>query len=211
MKPKQQSWPLVIEALILFIGIPLLFYWDLVPLPKVSVLILAAGYCGWQLWRDPDFGISMLVKRESKNISKDLLIRLPFVIVVLVGIIWILHPDRVFAFPSERPIMWMVVMLLYPFLSALPQEFIFRTFFFHRYGELLTLKYGTILASSAAFSFLHIVYDNWWAVGLSFLGGLLFSITYYRTKSLYWVTVEHALYGCLVFTLGMGNYFYEAF
>jgi len=211
MKSKQEAWALVFEALTLFVGIPLLFYWDLVPLPKVLVLLLAAGYCGWQLWQDPDFGISMLVRRESKNISKDLLIRLPLVIIVLVAIIWVLHPDRFFAFPSERPVMWMVVMLLYPLLSALPQEFIFRTFFFHRYGELITLKYGTILASTASFSFLHIIYDNWWAIGLSFLGGLLFSITYSRTKSLYWVTVEHALYGCLVFTLGMGNYFYEAF
>jgi len=211
MKSKQQSWALVLEALTLFIGIPLLFYWDIVPLPKVSVLILAAGYCGWQLWRDPDFGISMLAKKSQKNISRDLLIRLPFVILALVIIIWILHPDRFFVFPSERPVVWMVVMLLYPLLSALPQEFIFRTFLFHRYGELITLKYGTILSSTASFSFLHIIYDNWCAIGLSFLGGLLFSITYSRTKSLYWVTVEHALYGCLVFTLGMGNYFYEAF
>jgi membrane protease YdiL (CAAX protease family) len=211
MKSKQDSTFLVFELLILFVGIPLLFYWDLVPLPKVSMLILAAGYCGWQLWRDPDFGISMLVRKDSQDVSRDILMRLPFVIIALVGIIWVMHPDQFFAFPSERPIVWMVVMVVYPLLSALPQEFIFRTFFFHRFGEFFTLKYGTILASTAAFSFLHIIYDNWWAVGLSFLGGLLFSITYERTKSLYWVTVEHALYGCLVFTLGMGSYFYEAF
>lgn len=211
MKSKQQSWLLILEALVLFVGIPLLFYWDVVPLPKVSGLILAAGYCGWQLWRDPDFGISMLVRTKAKDISKDLLIRLPLVVIVLVTIIALLHPGLFFAFPSERPVMWMVVMLLYPVLSALPQEFIFRTFFFHRYGDLITLKYGTILASAASFSFLHIIYDNWWAVGLSFVAGILFSITYARTKSLYWVTIEHALYGCLVFTLGMGSYFYEAF
>lgn len=211
MKSKKQFWLLALEAVTLFVGIPILFYWDLVPLPKILALVLAACYCGWQLWRDPDFGLGMLVKRQPKNISKDLLIRFSLVVIALVAIISVVQPDQFFAFPTERPFLWMVVMLLYPLLSALPQEFIFRSFFFHRYGHLLTVRYGTVIASAAAFSFLHIVYDNWWAVALSFIGGLLFGITYKRTKSLYWVTIEHALYGCLVFTLGMGNYFYEAF
>ncbi|TYP93781.1 CAAX protease self-immunity [Fodinibius salinus] len=211
MKPKKKFWPLFLEALILFMGIPMLFYWDLIPLPKILVLILAAAYCGFQLWRDPDFGFGMLVKTKPKSISKSFLIRFPLVAITLVAITAVAQPDQFLAFPSNRPFVWMVVMLLYPLLSALPQEFIFRSFFFHRYAHLIKVKYGTILASAAAFSFLHIIYDNWWAVALSFIGGLLFGLTYKRTKSLYWVTVEHAIYGCLVFTLGMGNYFYEAF
>jgi membrane protease YdiL (CAAX protease family) len=73
------------------------------------------------------------------------------------------------------------------------------------------LKYSTVLLSATAFAFVHIIYDNWWAVGLSFIAGLLFGTTYERTQSLFWVTVEHTIYGSLVFTLGMGNYFYEAF
>lgn len=38
-----------------------------------------------------------------------------------------------FAFARERSILWVAVLLLYPILSALPQELIFRVFFFHRY------------------------------------------------------------------------------
>jgi membrane protease YdiL (CAAX protease family) len=102
-------------------------------------------------------------------------------------------------------------MILYPILSALPQEFIYRTYFFHRFGDVMTLKYSTIIASAVAFAFVHIVYDNWWAVGLSFIAGLLLGTTYARTKSLFWVTVEHAIYGGLIFTIGMGSYFYEPF
>jgi membrane protease YdiL (CAAX protease family) len=204
-------WLLLAEGVILFVGLPLLMFWDLIPLPKITVLIIAAVYCGYQLWGDPAFGRGLLRRDSNSTITQSLLIRTPLVIAGVVGLVWLLHPERFFVFPTERPVTWMVVMVLYPVLSALPQEFIFRTFFFHRYGDFMSLRYAPIVTSALAFGFVHIIYDNWWAVGLGFLGGLLFGITYARTKSLFWVTVEHAIYGCLVFTIGMGDYFYEPF
>lgn len=211
MIERKQRWFLVSEVLILFVGLPLLIFWDLIPLPKILILLLAAGYCGYKLWEDPTFGRGIFSRDTGGDASREILVRLPFVIVVLGGLVWVLHPEQLFDFPSQRPVMWMIVMVLYPILSALPQEFIYRTFFFHRFDEYISLKYGTVIASAAAYSFVHIIYDNWWAVGLSFIAGVLFGLTYQRTKSLFWVTVEHAIYGCLVFTLGLGNYFYEAF
>ncbi|SHF28249.1 CAAX protease self-immunity [Fodinibius roseus] len=202
---------LITEGILLFLGIPLLFYWQLVPLPKIGALLLVAGYCGYQLWRDAEFGRSLLVGSKNSDTSKHILTRFLLVCGALVALGWIIQPEQFFAFPAERPFLWMVVMVLYPLLSALPQEFIYRTFFFHRYDSLTSLKYSTIILSALAFSFLHIVYDNWWAVGLSFVAGLLFGSTYARTKSLFWVTVEHVIYGWLIFTLGFGTYFYEPF
>lgn len=199
------------EALVLFVGIPMLFYWELVPLPKILGLLVVGGYCGFQLWRDPDFGFSLLLSKQQKEAGKGIAFRLPVVVIVLTALVLLFNPNQWLAFPAERPLLWLVVMVLYPVLSALPQEFIFRTYFFHRYERCIHYKYGTIILSALAFSFLHIVYDNWWAIALSFVAGLLFGITYSRTRSLFWVTVEHALYGCLVFTLGLGHYFYEAF
>ncbi|HKK46694.1 MAG TPA: CPBP family intramembrane glutamic endopeptidase, partial [Balneolaceae bacterium] len=133
------------------------------------------------------------------------------VTIILAGLIWLIQPDQFFYLPVHRPILWMVIMVLYPVLSALPQEFIYRTYFFHRFDHLMTLKYATVITSAIAFSFLHIVFHNWVAIGLSFGAGLLFGITYMRTESLFWVTVEHAIYGCLVFTMGLGNFFYRGF
>jgi membrane protease YdiL (CAAX protease family) len=210
-KKQLEILSLTLEGLILFVGLPLLMFWELIPLPKILLLVLVAGYCGYQLWRDPTFGRGLLKKEPAVDVSKSIVIRTVVVIAALVALVWVLHPDQFFAFPAERPIMWMIVMVLYPILSALPQEFIYRTYFFHRYEDLLSLRYAPVIASAVAFSFMHIIYDNWWAVGISFIGGLLFGATYARTKSLFWVTVEHAIYGCLVFTLGMGNYFYEPF
>lgn len=210
-KEQPKIWGRALEAIVLFVGLPLLMFWDLIPLPKISVLIVASAYCVYQLWRDPNFGRGIFQKEAPTDVTKDLLIRTPVIIAALVILVWILHPGQLFVFPKERPVVWVVVMLLYPILSALPQEFIYRTYFFHRYGDFISLKYGTVISSAAAFSFVHIIYDNWWAIGLSFVAGVLFGLTYDRTKSLFWVTVEHAIYGCLVFTIGMGQYFYEPF
>lgn len=197
------------EALIIFIGIPLLYFWELVPIFRIIALWIVAGYCGYQLWEDPDFTINIMVGERRKAPGKSILIRLPVVAVALSMIIVFFQEGQFFAFPVERPVIWIGMALLYPILSALPQEFIYRTFFFHRYDSIIPEKYIPFL-SAFVFAFLHMVYDNWWAVGLSFIGGLLFAFTYVRTKSLFWVTVEHTLYGWLVFLLGLGGYFYES-
>ncbi|WP_234730087.1 hypothetical protein [Acidocella facilis] len=43
---------------------------------------------------------------------------------------------------------------------------------------------------------------------LTLAGGWLFARSYAATRSLTFSGVEHALYGCLVFTIGLGQYFY---
>ena len=66
-----------------------------------------------------------------------------------------------------------------------------------------------ILASAAAFAFLHIIFRNGLAVALTFAGGLLFAARYAQTGSLAASTFEHALYGCWLFTVGLGQFFYH--
>ncbi|NGP87221.1 CPBP family intramembrane glutamic endopeptidase [Fodinibius halophilus] len=200
----------ILEGVLLFIGLPLMFYWQLIPLPKILALVSVAVYCGFRLWRDRSFKVDLFIRDDLHDISKTILIRVLLVAILLTGLVWVVYPGQLFAFPFERPFWWMVVMVLYPLLSALPQEFIFRTYFFHRFEQKLPLKHLTVVLSALAFAFLHIIYDNWWAIALSFIGGLFMGRTYQKTRSLYWVTLEHAIYGCLVFTTGMGSFFYEA-
>ena len=42
------------------------------------------------------------------------------------------------------------------------------------------------------------------AIILTFLGGLLFAFTFKKTKSTILVSIEHAIYGSWLFTIGMG-------
>jgi membrane protease YdiL (CAAX protease family) len=202
---------LILEGITLFIGLPLIEYVEINPLPKLLLLALVAMYCGYLLWQDPTFGRGLFQRSDDDQISKTILLRLLVIVPALLGLAWLLHPEDLFAFPIERPWIWMLVMVLYPFFSALPQEFIYRTFFFHRYKDFFRFKNSDVLLSALAFSFLHLVYGNWVAIGLSFGGGLLFGITYKRTQSLFWVAVEHVIYGWLIFTLGLGTYFFEGF
>ncbi|MFC2084847.1 type II CAAX prenyl endopeptidase Rce1 family protein [Bacteroidota bacterium] len=133
-----------------------------------------------------------------KNQSKIILIKSSIIIPVLVIIVQIFEPDSFLLFLKERFWIWLLVMLLHPIFSAYPQELIYRTFFFHRYKILFKSEKLKIWMSTFSFSFLHIIYDSWIAVILTFVGDYIFSLTYSRTKSLAIVSLEHGIYGNLV-------------
>jgi uncharacterized protein len=63
--------------------------------------------------------------------------------------------------------------------------------------------------SAVAFSFAHIIFRNPIAVGFTLIGGVLFAWRYAVTGSLLTSSFEHALYGCWMFTIGLGEYFYK--
>lgn len=120
-----------------------------------------------------------------------------------------LVPDRMLALPRERPVLWILVLVLYPVFSALPQELIFRALFFHRYGALFRTRQTALWASALAFGLAHLFYQNGVAVGLSTLAGLVIGWVYLRHGSVLLAVLLHAVGGQLVFTLGLGVYFFH--
>jgi len=64
-----------------------------------------------------------------------------------------------------------------------------------------------IVVSAAVFAFMHVIFQNPFAVGLTFVGGLLFAWRFHATRSLLVATIEHSLYGVLMFSVGMARYF----
>ena len=123
---------------------------------------------------------------------------------------WLVQ-DRSILFSLVRrdPWLWVAIMLGYPLASVYAQEIIFRAFFFHRYRPLLPGRWAMIAASALAFAWVHIIFENWLAVAMTLPGGLIFAWRYHRTGSTLLVSFEHALYGCLIFTIGIGQYFYS--
>ena len=55
------------------------------------------------------------------------------------------------------------------------------------------------------FSLAHLFFKNTLVLLLTFIGGVLFAITFKKTKSTVLVSIEHSFYGCWLFTIGMGN------
>jgi membrane protease YdiL (CAAX protease family) len=139
---------------------------------------------------------------------KYILIRFVMLAPVIAAATWILVPGVFLSFPRQRPWIWAIVVVLYPLLSVWPQEMIYRAFFYRRYAPLFGIGSGYVLASSLAFGYMHIIFINPVAVVLSVLGGLLFAWNYVRHQSLGLVSLEHSLYGCLIFTIGLGRFFF---
>lgn len=123
---------------------------------------------------------------------------------------WWHDPSRLFDLPRTNPIGWAALMVFYPLMSVIPQEIIFRSFIHRRYPSLFTTRFMLILVSGLTFGWVHVVMNNWVAVAFSTIGGILFADTYERSRSLALTCLEHSIYGCFVFTIGMGWYFYHA-
>ena len=145
----------------------------------------------------------------TRQVIKSILLRfLPFA-AALLAFSWVMIPNHLFSLPLERPGTWLMVMIWYPVLSVLPQELIFRSFFFRQYERWFATPAVGLAANAFAFGWLHIILQNWVAVVFSIIGGYLFADTYRKTRSLAAVSFEHALYGCFIFTIGLGQFFYH--
>jgi len=175
---------------------------------SLPVLFVIAWVCLAVLWRDPTFQRDELWRRERRWtwLRGPLALALAAGTLLAVGVYWV-EPGHLFDLPRSSPWRWLLLILLYPTLSVVPQELVFRTFFFHRYGRLFGSGGATTAASAIAFSWAHIVLMNELAVVLTLVGGWLFARTYLRTRSLLATAVEHAAYGCLLFTVGLGRWF----
>lgn len=111
--------------------------------------------------------------------------------------------------PTRLPDLWLTILVLYPLLSALPQEVIFRVLFFRRYGWLFADARAAMAANAGVFALAHLMFWNWPAVVLTFAGGWIFAWAYLRGGGFWSAVVLHAVAGMIVFTLGLGTFFYH--
>ena len=198
------------EFLLLFVLLPaavaalnrrgpvLIFLWILTAI-CLLLLLTDRTFDRRQLWNAAGIG---------RNLGRAALRFLGFGL-VLAAVAW--HCDQEFWRASlllRHPHFWAIMMVAYPLLSVYPQGIVYRNFILHRYRNIFPGEWPLALASALAFGFTHIVFHNWQAPVLTFLGGLMFVRTYQRTRSQLAASLEHAFYGCLIFTIGLGHYFF---
>ena len=206
---KSGRFLLACECAFIFLLIPTLGFIYQSRLSVVLGLLAMSAYAAFVLHNMPGFSWHenwqgrRLSKREFKIIGARFLVSTLGVLLLA----YCYAPDKLFAFPAQRPVVWLLVMLLYPFASALPQEILFRSFFFRRYARLFHKKGSMLLASAFAFGYVHIVFGNPIAPLLSLICGYYLASSYFTHHSLKKVTIEHAFYGNMVFTIGLGYYF----
>jgi uncharacterized protein len=201
---------LIAEMLVLFVALPLSFRFKLIPIPPIPALWVLAAYCLYRLLADKGFDRRALWNPEALPASAlQIFAIFAGCALVVAAAVYFLNPRLLFNFVLRAPAFWALVMLLYPVLSVYPQGIIYRAFFFERYRGLFPGPAMLIAVSAAAFSFAHIIFRNPIAVGFTLIGGLLFGWRYAETGSLFTSSFEHALYGCWMFTIGLGEYFYK--
>lgn len=152
-------------------------------------------------------GVPSSAKQPTERRVTRVILRFAIFGPVLTLATWAIFPHLFLSLPREHPIFWLVIMVLYPVLSVWPQEVIYRRFLFHRYTRVFG-ESGVVLASALAFGFAHVIFLNPIAVMLTTAGGAMFAWNYARERSLYLACMEHTLYGCLIFTIGLGQFFY---
>lgn len=194
-----------VPALMAFVLSPRLLYGLLLGMTALGLVLLAVTP-GWRWkrliegWRWRDLAYFLVFSIGAAG--------------VIYGFVMAYAPYRLLAMPLRRPELWLTIMALYPLVLALPQEILFRALFFGRYGRLFGADrpdrvWIAIAANALVFGLAHLFYWNALAIGLSMVGSVFFAHAYLLRGSFPLAFFLHAVAGQLVFSLGLGVYFYH--
>ncbi|GAB2597417.1 hypothetical protein Aab01nite_72980 [Paractinoplanes abujensis] len=189
--------------MLLFFGLVGLYIAVHVPGGPIPVLLPAA------------VAIVIYLRRQSVprlgrvNGLKGVLALWALVSALTVGAVALFDRENLFILPRENPGLWLLICVFYPLASVYPQELLYRGFLMHRYAPVFGAGKVVAAASAVAFGFAHLLFGNVIAVVATIVGGWLFARRYQSTGSLLTVSIEHALYGITIFTVGLGQYFYH--
>lgn len=196
---------LLTEFFLLFILLPTSFALDYSIWIKMPLALAGFAYIIFILKRVER--ISFRIKRgiDWRAFAKRLLIT--FMVIAIITSAYVIYEDAsaLFYVPKNNPQLFIIILFIYTFLSVWPQEVIYRTFFFIRYEPLFKSKSLFVFVNAVLFSLAHVFFKNTLVIILTFLGGLLFGLSYLKFRSTTLVSIEHALYGNWLFTVGMGQ------
>ncbi|MBO0856024.1 MAG: CPBP family intramembrane metalloprotease [Nocardia sp.] len=178
--------------------------------PPIPALLALGSAVTLYLRRSKDFDRESLWRASAlRDEARPMALSAGANALALTSAVALLRRGDLFDLPRRNPLLWLAVMVAYPALSVYPQELIFRSFLFHRYTPVFGAGPGLVAASAAAFGYVHIIFGSWFSVAASGIGGWIFATRYLRTRSLLTTSVEHSVYGIVVFSVGLGRYFYH--
>lgn len=199
---------LKLELFAFFFITPLILYFKLIDVFEIFFLLVVVLVPLYYILKSPEFDRRALLKKPSSSEVKNVLKRFALLGPLLTVFTVLFFPEYLFSFPLERPELFAAVILLYPLMSVLPQEIAYRAFFLQRYAKLFQNPKTLYIINIIAFAYMHIVFDNIYALFFSAIGGYMFLRTYIKSGSFILVIMEHTFYGWLVFTIGLGRFFY---
>jgi len=195
----------LIELFLIFVIVPTSFAIEFPVWIKIGISILGFAYVIFILLKVEGNKFKVAQFLNWKQFWKQTVIQLVIIAIITSCYMYIEDKNNLYTVMLNKPFLWVSILFIYSLFSVYPQELIFRTFFFQRYQSLFKSDIIFILINAALFSLAHIFFKNTLVMFLTFIGGILFAITFNRTKSTVLVSIEHAIYGCWLFTVGMGD------
>ncbi|NMH85930.1 CPBP family intramembrane glutamic endopeptidase [Flavivirga algicola] len=193
-----------IEFLIIFILLPISFAIDYSIKLKMGIGLIGFLYVIYVLLKVEKKKIKIAPDLKCQIFWKQTILKLVIIGILTFLFVWLTDNKSLFNVLLNKPKLWLFILFVYSFFSVYPQEIIYRTFYFERYKELFKNETLFIFLNAIIFSLGHIFFRNSLVIILTFLGGLLFATTYVKTQSTILVSIEHAIYGSWLFTVGMG-------
>ena len=195
----------LIEFFLIFIVTPVSFTIDFPFWIKGIIAVTGFVYIIYVLLNIQKKKFSIAKHLNWAQFFRNTLIKLAGIAFVTIAFVFFSDKESLFKVLLNKPLMWLVLLFVYSTFSVYPQELIYRTFYFERYENLFQNKKLFIFINAIVFSLAHLFFRNTLVIVLTFFGGLLFAFTYKKTKSTLLVSIEHAIYGCWLFTVGMGE------
>lgn len=195
----------LIELFLIFIIIPVSFALDFSIILKLVVGSIGFAYILFVLYRVEGVKFEITKKLNWKQFFKLTGVKLLVIAVLTTLYMWFVDASNLYIVVRTKPLLWIIILFVYSVFSVYPQELIYRTFFFKRYESLFKSESLFILINAIVFSMAHLFFKNSLVIFLTFIGGILFALTFKKTKSTLLVSIEHAIYGCWLFTVGMGD------
>lgn len=200
---------LAVEFIVLFLGGPLLINAHIGGGDPLVTMWLLTGLALVLLALTPGFRWSLLLKGMERADWAILLIGGVLAAAACVAVVLIVAPEQIGRIIRDHFGLWLVVVIAYPIISALPQEIMYRTLFFERYGALMPSPMVAILLNGAAFAFAHLFMMSTVTLIVTSISGAYIGWAYLRRHSLVLSVLLHGLAGDIAFTVGLGRYLYN--
>ncbi len=211
MRQKKQARLVWLEIICLFMLLPLfLSVQNFSRAILYPILITACAYIIWRSFKLIDWKAFWHFPK-SLSLWRNVFLRIFIVLILSCIAMFILPHQGWFSLPKYSLKLWLMVMIFYPLVSVLPQEIIWRFYLLEGTKYILPQRYMRIILSAFLFSFVHIIYFNAFSLIATFYLGFPLAFSYYQGKKSFWpVWVEHSLAGQIIFTIGLGVYFYSS-
>ena len=194
-----------IEFLIIYILLPISFTMSYSIKLKMGIGLIGFLYIIYVLLKVEKKKFKIAPGLKWRIFWKQTIFKLVVIAILTTLFVWLTDSKLLFNVLLKKPKLWVFILFIYSFFSVYPQEIIYRTFYFQRYKGLFKNESLLVFINAIIFSLGHIFFKNGLVIVLTFFGGLLFAITYKNTQSTLLVSIEHTIYGCWLFTVGMGD------